>query len=138
MTAADNKAIVTAIYDALAEGDGRPFIEAMAEDFSWTAEGSNSWGRTWQGRDIVRRDLFKPLFDQFATTYRCRAHRIIAEGDTVVVHARGEVTTKSGKPYNNSYCLVIRMRDGKMADLHEYLDTQLVAEVLEPIELVEA
>lgn len=138
MTAADNKAIVTAIYDALAEGDGRPFLEAMAEDFTWTAEGTNSWGRTWRGRDSVRRDLFRPLFDQFATTYRCRAHRIIAEGDTVVVLARGEVTTKTGKPYNNSYCLVITMRDGKLAALHEYLDTQLVAEVLEPTTSVAA
>ena len=133
MSAADNKAIVTAIYDALAEGDGRPFVAAMAEDFSWTAEGTNSWGRTWRGKETVRRELFGPLFDQFATTYRCRAHRIIAEGDTVVVLARGEVTTKSGKPYNNSYALVITMRDGKLVDLHEYLDTELVTEALEPL-----
>ena len=133
MIATENKAIVTSIYDALAEGDGRPFIEAMAEDFSWTAEGRNSWGRTWQGKDSVRRELLGPLFDQFATTYRCRAHRIIAEGDTVVVLARGEVTTKAGKPYNNSYALVITMRDGKMAAMHEYLDTELVSEVLKPL-----
>jgi len=136
MTAAENKAIVTAIYDAMAQGDGRPLNAAMAEDFTWILEGSGPWSRTWHGRDAVRRDLLKPLFAQFATPYHCRADRIIAEGDTVVVLAKGEVRTTAGKPYNNSYCFVIRMRDGEMIELREYLDTELVAEVLEPPEAV--
>ena len=58
-------------------------------------------------RDAIAR--LRPLFDQFATPYRARAERIIAEDDDVVVLARGEVMTKAGKPYNNSYCFVIRM-----------------------------
>jgi ketosteroid isomerase-like protein len=132
MSAADNKNIVTAIYAAMAEGDGRPFNAAMAEDFTWILEGTGAWSRTWRGRETVRRELLKPLFAQFATPYRCRAERIIAEGDSVVVLARGEVTTLAGKPYNNSYCFVIRMRDGEMVELREYLDTELVAEALEP------
>jgi ketosteroid isomerase-like protein len=133
MTAAHNKAIVTAIYQAMAEGDGRPFVDAMAEDFTWIIEGTNSWSRSWRGRDTVRRELLRPLFDQFATPYRARAERIIAEDDNVVVLARGEVMTKAGKPYNNSYCFVIRLADGKMIELREYLDTELVAEALEPL-----
>ena len=133
MTAAQNKAIVTAIYQAMAEGDGRPFVDAMAEDFTWIIEGTNSWSRSWRGRDNVRRELLRPLFDQFATPYRARAERIIAEDDTVVVLAKGEVTTKAGKPYNNSYCFVIRLADGKMIELREYLDTELVAAALEPL-----
>ena len=132
MTAADNKRIVAAIYEAMADGDGRPFNAAMAEDFTWILEGTGAWSRTWQGREAVRRELLKPLFAQFATPYRCRAERIIAEGDTVVVLARGEVMTVAGKPYNNSYCFVIRMRDGEMVELREYLDTELVAAALEP------
>lgn len=133
MTSEQNKAIVTAIYDAMAEGDGRPFVDAMAEEFTWIIEGTNSWGRTFRGRDTVRRELLRPLFDQFATPYRARAERIIAEGDSVVVLAKGEVMTKAGKPYNNSYCFVIRLAGGKMIELREYLDTELVAEALDPL-----
>jgi len=132
MSAADNKSIVAAIYAAMAEGDGRPFNAAMAEDFTWILEGTGAWSRTWRGRETVRRELLKPLFAQFATPYRCRAERIIAEGDSVVVLARGEVTTTTGKPYNNSYCFVIRMQGGEMVELREYLDTELVAEALDP------
>ena len=136
MTPADNKAIVTAIFAALAEGDGRPFNDAMAEDFTWIIEGSTSWSRTWRGRDAVRRDLLKPLFAQFATPCRNRAERILADEDMVVVQARGEAATRTGKRYDNSYCYVIRMRDGKMAELREYLDTRLVEDALESLELV--
>ena len=58
------------------------------------------------------------------------ADRFIAEGDFVVVEARGRSTTKQGKPYNNSYCWIYRFTNGEVTALTEYLDTALVAEVL--------
>lgn len=38
--------------------------------------------------------------------------------------------TKAGESYPNRYCWVLVMRDGKVADITEYTDTQLIAEVL--------
>ena len=73
----------------------------------------------------------RPLFSQFADAYRNTATRIIAEDDHVVVECQGQVTTKSGKPYNQRYCYVCRMADGKVRELTEYLDTELVTAVLE-------
>ena len=57
-------------------------------------------------------------------------HRFIAEGDYVVVEARGNNTTKTGKPYNNAYCFVIRLHDGKLKEITEYMDTELVTATL--------
>ena len=71
-----------------------------------------------------------PLFANFATRYTNHATRFIAEDDFVVVECRGNVTTKSGQPYNNSYCYVCRMSGGKLTELTEYLDTELVTKVL--------
>ena len=48
------------------------------------------------------------------------------------VEARGKVTTKSGKPYNNSYCYVCRLLDGKLVEVTEYMDTEMAAAVLGP------
>ncbi len=132
MTDTANKTIVTRIMDALAEGNTRPFGEAMADDFTWHIEGTNAWSGTYSGKSDVQTRLMKVLFRQFATQYRCRATRILADGDFVVVQCRGEVTTKAGKPYNNSYCYVIEMADGRMKALTEYMDTALVASALEP------
>ena len=76
-------------------------------------------------------DLMRPLFAQFADQYINTAQTFIAEGDRVVVECRGKVTTKSGQPYNNQYCWVCRVEDGKLKEVIEYMDTELVAKVLE-------
>lgn len=130
MSAAENKRLVRAIFEALAQGDGKPFVESWADDFTWIIEGQSQWSRRFEGKAAVRADLMRPLFANFATRYRNEAEEIIAEDDRVVVLCRGEVRTRSGEDYNNSYCYVIRMRDGKMVELREYMDTALAEAVL--------
>ena len=43
----ENKALLQGIFDALAGGDGRPFTDAMADDFRWRFAGEWSWVRDW-------------------------------------------------------------------------------------------
>jgi uncharacterized protein len=130
MTTADNKRLMQHLYAELAVGNRVPFREAMSEDFTWTINGSGAWSRSFHGRDAVRKELFEPLFAQFATDYRSTADAFIAEDDRVVVLCHGDVMTKSGDRYANSYCNVVRLRDGKMIELIEYMDTELAARVL--------
>jgi ketosteroid isomerase-like protein len=127
-----NREIIAAAMDALANGDGRPFLAAMADDVCWIIEGSGAWSGRYEGKQAVRERLLMPLFAQFATTYTNRAARIIAEGNSVVVLCRGNVETVRGDRYDNSYCYVITMRDGRMIELCEFLDTALVDRVLTP------
>ena len=130
MSAAENKRIMQDIFSALAKGDTKLFLDSMADDFSWTITGTRPWSRTYQGKAAVLRDLLRPLTAQFAGTYTNTAHRFIAEDDYVVVECRGQVMTKSGKPYNNIYCWVCRLADGRLKELTEYLDTELVTSAL--------
>ena len=131
MTADDNRELIRAAFEALASADAGPFLGLMAENFSWIVEGQSKWSMRFDGKEAVQRDLIAPLFTNFATPYRNVAEEIIAEGDRVVVLCRGEVKTKAGNDYNNSYCFVIRMQDGKMVELREYMDTALAEAVLE-------
>jgi uncharacterized protein len=128
---ASNKMFMQHVFAELAKGNRKPFAEAMADDFCWTITGSTAWSRTYRGRAAVRAELIEPLFAQFADQYRNNARRFIADEDFVVVQCRGEVTTKKGEPYNNSYCYVVRLAGGKMRELTEYLDTALVERVLD-------
>jgi len=129
-----NKQLMSEIFAALAEGDGNPFAEAMSDDFSWTIAGSaTQWAGTWRGKRAVQEQLLRPLFAQFERPYRNRAVSLTAEEDRVVVECRGEVVTKSGRPYNNQYCYVCRFDEqGHLASLVEYADTALMEEALEP------
>ena len=132
MGAAENKKLMEEVYAALAKGSGEPFVDALADDVRWTIIGTTDWSGTWEGKRAVRERLLDPLFAQFGTQYRNRAIRVIAEGDCVVIECRGDVTTKDGRPYNNSYCNVFRLEAGKVRELTEYCDTELIAEALKP------
>lgn len=65
-----------------------------------------------------------------ADKIRTTAHRFIAEDDLVVVEARGSNMTKTGKAYNNAYCFIFRLAGGKLQEVTEYLDTELVTSAL--------
>lgn len=122
-----------AIMAALARGDGRPFADAMADDFTWVMPGSNAWCGRYEGKTVVREKLFRPLFAQFEGMYTNTASRFVAEGNVVVVECRGNVRTTRGQPYCNTYCYVCTFGDdGLLHELVEYMDTELVTTVLEP------
>jgi uncharacterized protein len=122
------------IRQAMAEldkGNGKLFVEAMADDVSWTIPGDTPWSRTYRGKQQVLEELLRPLYAQFATTYVSTTRRVMADGDMVIIEFDGCVTTKAGKAYNNRYCYVCRMEGGRIRELMEYLDTALVSSALQ-------
>ena len=130
MTAPDNKQLIQGIFEALSNGDSRPFVETLADDVRWTVMGTTPWSRTYEGKRSVLTDLLGELRNRLADRYRASARRVIAEGDLVVVEARGQATTKTGIPYNNEYCFLYRLDGGKIREVTEYLDTALLATAL--------
>jgi ketosteroid isomerase-like protein len=131
MDAAANKHLVQGVFDEMAAGNGQAFMDALADDVRWTVIGTSPWSRTYEGKRTIVAELMRPLFSQFADQYRARATRVVAEDEIVVVEARGQVLTKSGQPYNQTYCYVLRLADGRIQELTEYLDTDLVNRVLQ-------
>jgi ketosteroid isomerase-like protein len=130
MGAAENKRLMQRICSELSKGNNAPFIESCADDFCWTVTGSTKWSGTYRGKQVVLNELVIPLFSHFADQFTYTAHRFIAEDDFVVVECSGRVTTKAGMPYNNTYCWVCRIADGKLQELTEYMDTELVTAAL--------
>ncbi len=132
MGAAENKKLMQKVFAELSNGNGQPFMDALADEARWTVIGTSPWSRTYEGKRAIAEQLMRPLFRQFADRYTARALRIIAEDDVVVVEARGSVRTKSGVPYNQTYCYVFQMAGGRVQELTEYLDTELVRVALDP------
>jgi ketosteroid isomerase-like protein len=122
----DNKRLMQDIFSELSQGNFQPFCDAMAEDIEWTWMGTMKWSRTFKGKKAVVHDLFGAVKTTLAAPYKDVAHRFIADGDYVVVEHGGENKTPDGRPYNNRYCWVCRFADGKLHELHEYMDTALV------------
>jgi ketosteroid isomerase-like protein len=127
---ASNRAQMEYVFAETAKGNGRPFLEAFADDASWTIIGTTEWSKTYRGKAAILAGLIAPLRRVLAPPIKTHARRIVAEGEIVVVEARGENVTRDGKPYENSYCYVFEFRDGKVSALTEYADTELFRSAL--------
>ena len=55
---------------------------------------------------------------------------MVAEGDKVAVEAVSEGEHASGQTYSNEYHFLFEFRDGKLLRLKEYMDTEMVTDVL--------
>jgi ketosteroid isomerase-like protein len=102
----------------------------LADDVRWTVRGRTPWSKTYVGKASVLADLLVPLGERLADRYRANADLVLADGDHVVVAARGQATTRSGLAYDNEYCFIYRLAGGMITEVTEYLDTELVTEVL--------
>jgi uncharacterized protein len=129
MSAAENKKLMQTIFDRLAAGDRALFVDSLADDVTMTVTGQYSWSQTFHGKESVLRDLYGYV----ASLLRHRRtvpFRIIADDEWVVVEARGDMVTNAGERYDNHYCLIYRIENGKIREIREYQDSTLCERVL--------
>ena len=129
MGAAENKQVIRDAFTAWANGDGTAFFNTLADDVRWTVIGTSPVSQTYTSRQAFLEGAAKPLNARLAGPISPTVVNIIGEGDTVVLQWEGRATTKSGKPYNNSYCWVMRLTGGKVTEGTAYIDTELVSEL---------
>ena len=129
MSSEANKQLVRDTWGAVTAGDIDGFMQCLADDVSWTFFGSHRFAGTFRGKDELVAKLFAPLGEVLADGIKVEIDTLTAERDRVVMEARGRAQTKQGKHYNNHYCIVITVRDDKIAAVREYLDSELVTAV---------
>ena len=129
MGIAENKQVVLDFYEAGARGDMDACFALLADNVTWTNIGSTKFSGTYIGKPAIAEDLLGPLFSQLKAGIFSQIERLTAEGDIVVAQTSGTAETMDGTPYNNTYCQVIRIRDGQIADVKEYMDTALIDSV---------
>ena len=129
MGIAENKQVVLDFYEAGARGDMDACFVLLADEVTWTNIGSTKFSGTYSGKQAIVENLIGPLFSQLKAGISSQIERLTAESDVVVAQTSGTAETLDGTPYNNTYCQVIRIRDGKITDVKEYMDTALIDSV---------
>jgi ketosteroid isomerase-like protein len=127
------KQVLQRYLDALVAGDVDTIRDSFAEDAVWTIQGDLPIAGPWHGRDRIVDEflgavgvgtLFEPGSQRFEFP------TMIAEGDVVALEWRVRARTARGARYDNRYCALFVVRDGRIAAVREYLDTRYAAEVL--------
>jgi ketosteroid isomerase-like protein len=135
MSAAANKKLMQDIFAAAANPDPAVrdralFAASLADDAKWIVTGQYSWSRTFTGKEAIMNDLHGYVRTRLRDRTRTVAERFIADGDLVVVEAKGDNITPEGVRYDNDYCLVFRLEDGKIKEIREYCDSVLTEKAL--------
>jgi ketosteroid isomerase-like protein len=130
VSAAENKRLLEHVYTEISKGNLQPLMESLAEDVEWTIIGTTELSGTFRGKQEVLERLVRPLGAALDGHVAFTFERFIAEGDHVVMQARGTGTARTGRPYNNSYCIVCRIVDGKLREMTDYVDTELITSAL--------
>lgn len=124
----DNKQRVLDFFDALNAADGERIAAAYAPDGScWTSGNTLISG-------VISRDQIvagsAAVLEVFPEGLVFTVHGMTAEGERVAVEAESKGLHASGKEYNNLYHFLFEFRDGKLLQLKEYMDTELITDVL--------
>lgn len=124
-----NKEIVYQMFAALNAGDGAKYLSFMAEDVKITYFGDHVFSGTYIGKADFLQNFVPALRSRLEGGIKLQIKNIIAENDQVVVECDGEAKTKTGLDYNNLYCIVLRLKNNKVTEVREYMDTALTRAV---------
>jgi uncharacterized protein len=124
----DNKRLAKELVAAMNRADTQWFLDNYADDvLVWTMGNTLISGK--YNKDQVA-GFADSIFDAFPNGIKFTIHGMVAEGDTVAMETESIGEHVSGKLYNNFYHMLVKFRDGKITLLKEYLDTELVTDVL--------
>ena len=123
----NNKELARKFFDSLSSGT-QDYLDFYTDDsIIWTA-GDNAIGGTRTKKEIV--EFAKGILAAFPNGITFNITGMTAEADRVAVEVSGESIYASGQSDNNKYHFLLIIRDGKIIQLKEYMDTQLAAKIL--------
>lgn len=128
----DSKSVLRRYVAAVQAGDIEEVRELFAEDATWTLHaGQLPTSGTWKGRDtIVEGFLAEAMSHYVPGSVSLEITGMIAERERVVLQWTSRARTRAGRPYENGCIGVFTIRDGRIQDVREYMDTLYASEVV--------
>jgi ketosteroid isomerase-like protein len=134
MNSDENKSLIQAAFDAWSKGEG-DFYSLLADDAIWTITGSSPVAGTFTSRQEFLDRAVQPIFQRLSQPLRPTVKTLVAERDQVVALWEGHAVATDGRPYDNTYCWVMRVQDGKVREATAFFDAPLLTDLLERIQV---
>ena len=127
MSIEQNKTLAAEFFIRLGAGDIAGALDTMTDDATWWISGkpellSAAGVHSKEQMAGLLRNMVGRLKDGLKMTVK----GAIAEGDKVALELESHGELENGRIYNNEYHTLLTIRDGKISEVREYLDTQHV------------
>lgn len=131
MSIEENIQIVKDFFAATGRGDRQGLLALCAEDIEWIIPGED-WplAGTRRGHAGLA-DLFQKASETLETSFP-EPPEFVAQGDRVLVvgFARGRIKA-TNRTWEDHWVFAITVRNGKLTNIREYIDTQALARASE-------
>ncbi len=127
MNTTETKAIAAAFISRFNANDIDGALDCLTDDVTWWIAGhpdSLPVVGTLDRERLAR--LFHRMHSQLIDGLRMTVKGMVAEDHRVAVEVESYGQLKNGRVYNQHYHFLMETRDGKIAAVREYLDTQHV------------
>ena len=131
MSIQENVQTVKDFFAAMGRGDRQGLLALSAEDIEWIIPGED-WplAGTYRGHAGLA-DLLQKASKNMETSFP-NLPEFVAQGDRVLVvgFARGKVKA-TNRTFEDHFVFAITVRNGKLTNIREYVDTQALARASE-------
>ena len=127
MSTQENVQVVKDFFAAMGRGDEPGLLALSAEDIEWIIPG-DGWplAGTYRGHAGLA-NVLKKASEAVETSYP-KPPEYVAQGDRVLVIGLAEGKIKAtNKAFEDHWVFAITVRDGKLTNIREYIDTQALA-----------
>lgn len=130
MSAEQNKEMVKATWTAFGNGDLQTAFGNIADNVSWLVPGSMPGvSGVKRGKDEILK-FMSSVGAVMPEGMHSEVTRAYADGDSVVLELTSKAKVSNGKFYQNEYCFVFEIENGKIRRIREYTDTQKAKDIL--------
>ena len=124
-----NLALIDRYFDMIERGD--PEIGSLlTDDVVWRTPQSSPMAGPWVGKAAVLEGMGGGVGLYAEGTLDLQTAVRAASADHVFVEMKLTATTAGGSPYENDYVFVFVIRDGRIAEVREHLDTHYAQRIL--------
>jgi uncharacterized protein len=125
MKTEENKAVAFQFFERFTASDIEGALDTMTDDATWWIPGKKerSPSAGLYAKDKIGR-LFHRMVNALESGLKMTVVSCIGEGDHVALEVISSGDLKNGRRYRQEYHMLLQFRDGKIASVREYLDTQ--------------
>jgi uncharacterized protein len=124
VAAPTGKEVVLRYMEILSTGDMEALRGFFEPDAVWTLAGDLPLSRSWHGPEQIFDEFIPAMFARFVPeTVELEFEGVIADGPRVFAEWNTRAQTRSGHSYDQHCLAVFTIRNGRIAEVREYLDT---------------
>lgn len=116
-----NRRIVAESFEQWRAGAGGPF-DLLEPDATWTITGRSQAAGEYPTKQAFIEGVIGPFNGRMSRGLSPAVRGLYADGDTVVVFFDGVALARDGEPYRNTYAWIMKMRNGRVIEVHAFFD----------------